>query len=88
MTSTITSLGIAKLYRDYVFREHGLPKKMISDRGTQFISNFMKELQSTLKIERNPSTAYHPQTDGQAECANAIVKEFLAFMVKMIGANG
>ena len=41
----------------------------------------MKELQSMLKIERNPSTAYHPQTDGQAEHANAIVKEFLTFMV-------
>ena len=54
---------------------------MISDRGTQFISNFMKELQSMLKIERNPSTAYHPQTDGQAERANAIIKEFLTFMV-------
>ena len=74
-TSTITSMGIAKLYRDNVFQEHGLPKKMISNRGTQFMSSFMKELQSMLKIERNPSMAYHPQTDGQAERANAIVKE-------------
>ena len=79
--STVTSMGIAKLYRDNVFREHGLPKKMISDWGTQFMSSFMKELQSMLKIVRNPLTAYHPQTDGQAERANAIVKEFLTFMV-------
>ena len=34
-TSTVTSMGVAKLYRDNMFREHGLPKKMISDRGTQ-----------------------------------------------------
>ena len=86
-TSMVTSMGIAKLYRDNMFREHGLPKKMISDRGTQFISSFMKELQSMLKIERNPSTAYHPQTDGQAERANAIVKEFLTFMVFPLLSN-
>ena len=80
-TSTITSLGVAKLYWDNVFRENGLPRKMISDRGTQFLSNFMKELQEMLKVQWNPSTAYHPQTDGQAERANAIVKEFLTLMI-------
>ena len=79
--STITLLGVAKLYRDNVFREHGLPRKMISDQGMQFLSNFMKELQEMLKVQHNPSTTYHPQTDGQAERANAIVKEFLTLMI-------
>ena len=65
--STVTSKGIATLYRDRVFSEHGLPRKVISDRGPQFVSKFMKELYETLGIKGNPSTAYHPQTDGQTE---------------------
>ena len=65
--STVTSKGIATLYRDRVFSEHGLPKKVISDRGPQFVSKFMKELYETMGIKGNPSTAYHPQTDGQTE---------------------
>jgi len=43
-----------------VFKDVGLPKKVISDRGPQFVSNFMKELCLQLGIEQNPSTAYHP----------------------------
>ena len=77
----ITSKGIATLYRDRVFSEHGLPKKVISDRGPQFISKFMKELYETLGIKGNPSTAHHPQTDGQTEQVNQSVKEFLTMFV-------
>jgi len=43
-----------------VFKDVGLPKKVISDRGPQFVSNFMKELCLQLGIEQNPSTAYYP----------------------------
>ena len=77
----VTSKGIATLYRDRVFSEHGLPKKVISDRGPQFVSKFMKELYETLGIKGNPSTAYHPQTDGQTERVNQSVKEFLTMFV-------
>ena len=79
--STITSKGIATLYRDRVFVEHGIPEKVISDRGSQFVSKFMKELFEILKIKGNPSTAYHPQTDGQTERVNQEVKEFLTMFV-------
>jgi len=41
---TLTSNGTATLFRDHVFREHGIPEKVISDRGPQFVSKFMKEL--------------------------------------------
>jgi len=41
--------------------------KVISDRGSTFVSEFMKELYKLLGIEKNASTAYHPQTDGQTE---------------------
>jgi len=63
----ILSRGVAQKLWKRVFKDVGLPRKVISDRGPQFVSNFMKELCLRLGIERNPSTAYHPQTDGQTE---------------------
>jgi hypothetical protein len=79
--STVTSKGIAILYRDPVFSEHGLPEKIISDRGSQFVSHFMKELLEVLGIKGNPSMVYHPQTDGQTERVNQLVREFLTMFV-------
>jgi hypothetical protein len=63
----IMAMGAAVVMKNRVFREEGLPLKVISDRGPQFISNFMKELYRLLGVEGNPSMAYHPQTDGQTE---------------------
>ena len=80
-TTEITSQGVAKIFRDEVFKLHGIPHKVISDRGPQFISSFMKELYSQLQIEGNPSTAYHPETDGQAERVNAWVEQYLRLYV-------
>ena len=57
---TITSEGMAKMYKDQVFRFHGIPQKIIHDRGPQFDSQFMKNLYRLLGIEGNFSTAYHP----------------------------
>jgi len=56
---------------------HGIPKKIISDRGPQFTSTFMGELCKALGIKRAMLTAYHPQTDGQTERINQEVKVFL-----------
>ena len=77
LTTTITSQGVANLYKEHIFKEHGLPKKVISDRGPQFMSGFMKGLYTQLGITANPSTAYHPQTDGQTECVNQELEEYL-----------
>ena len=79
--TTITSQGVANLYKEHVFREHGLPRKVISDRGSQFVSSFMKNLYDLLRIEANPSTAYHPQTDGQTERMNQELEEYLRIYV-------
>ena len=54
---------------------------MISDRGPQFVSNFMRGLSKTLGIKVATSTAYHPQTDGQTECVNQEVEQFLHLFV-------
>jgi hypothetical protein len=74
---TITAMGAAVIMKNRVFREEGLLAKVISDRGPQFICNLMKELYKLLKIEGNPSTVYHPQTDGQTERVNREVEKYL-----------
>lgn len=79
--STITAEGIAKLYRDNVWKLHGLPKKVISDRGPQFASKFMTSLNHILGITTPLSTAYHPQTDGQTERVNQDIEQYLRLFV-------
>jgi len=56
----ITTQGVAKTSWDRVFKDVGIPQKVISDRGPQFVSRFMKELCFQLGVERNPLTAYYP----------------------------
>jgi len=62
-TSDITSLGVARLFPDNVWKLHGLPEEVISDRGPQFMSNFMRGLSEILRIT---SHGLHglPPTDG------------------------
>lgn len=73
----ITSLGVARILWDQVFQHHGIPLKVISDRGPNFVSAFMREFYSLLGIMSNASTTYHPQTDGQTERLNQEVEHFL-----------
>jgi len=67
----------ARLIRDNVFRLHGTPEESISDRGTVFVSEFFRELAKLLDVRLRPSTAFHPQTDGQTERINAILEQYL-----------
>ncbi|KAL5476984.1 hypothetical protein ACEPAI_3170 [Sanghuangporus weigelae] len=80
-TTKLTAESMAKIYRDHVFHLHGLPRKIIHDRGIQFDAKMMKELYKLLHIEGNPSTAYHPQTDGQTEHVNQELEQFLRLYV-------
>ena len=79
--SDITSLGVAQLFREGVWKLHGLPKEVISDRGPQFMLNFMHGLSKILGIKVMASTAYHLQMDGQTECVNQEVEQFLCLFV-------
>jgi len=73
----IMAQGVAKVSWDRVFKDVGIPRKVISDQGPQFVSRFMKELCCRLRVERNPLTAYHLQTDGQTERVNQELKQYL-----------
>src|SRR5713101_10001543 len=75
--TTITAEQTADLYQNHVWRHFSLPSKVISDRGMQFTANFTKVLCTSLRIKQAMSTAYHPQTDGQTECLNQGLEQYL-----------
>jgi transposase InsO family protein len=56
---------------------HGVPSKIVSDRGTQFTSKFWERLYETLDTQLRFSSAYHPQTDGQTGRVNQILEDML-----------
>uniref|UniRef100_A0A670HMP7 Gypsy retrotransposon integrase-like protein 1 n=1 Tax=Podarcis muralis TaxID=64176 RepID=A0A670HMP7_PODMU len=72
-----TAEQTAKLFIDHVFRVHGLPRSILSDRGRQFISNFWQKLMGFLNVKINLASARHPQTNGQVERVNAIMQQYL-----------
>jgi Plavaka transposase len=61
---TVTALGSARLYLQHMWKLHGLPRSMVSDRGPQFVAEFMHELYRLLGIKVSASMVYHPQSDG------------------------
>jgi len=73
----ISSKGITKIYKDNIWKLHGVPREILSDRGPQFASKFMKEFTKALGTKRQLSIAYHPQTDGQTERINQEIGMFL-----------
>jgi hypothetical protein len=76
-TTNVTSEDTAALYLRYVFKHHGLPSDIVSDRATQFVSRFSKQLYDLCKIKHNKSTSYHPQSDGQMERVNQVLEQYL-----------
>jgi len=67
----------ANLFMKVLFRLHGLPHDIITDRGTLFTSDLWKETTRKLGIERRLSTSCHPQTDRQTKRANDILEQYL-----------
>ena len=72
-----TTEGLARLFRNNVWKLHGLPESVVSDRGLQFAAELTKELNRMLGIKTKLSTAFHPQTDGQTERMNQELEQYL-----------
>jgi transposase InsO family protein len=68
---------LAELYIARIVCLYGVPKKIVSDRGTQFMSRFWEKLHEAVDTRLNFSLAYHPQTDGQTERVNQILEDML-----------
>jgi transposase InsO family protein len=75
--TTYTSAKLADIYMKRIVCLHGVPKSIVSDRGTQFTSHFWKQLHESLGTRLEFSTTFHPQTDGQIKRVNQILEDML-----------
>ena len=73
----ITAPDAADLFKDFVWKYHGIPRTIVSDRDPKFISLFWRRLMRLLGTRLRFSTAYHPQTDGQSEKMNDLIEQTL-----------
>ncbi|KAF8643065.1 hypothetical protein AX16_009226 [Volvariella volvacea WC 439] len=73
----ITAEETAELIHNSIYRRFGLPRKIISDRGTQFAAQMFQEWQKLVGTKTTLSTAYHPQTDGETERMNQEIETYL-----------
>jgi len=73
--------GLTKLFWGHIWKLHGLPESIISDRGVQFAVGMMKKLNNLLEIQTKLSTAYHPQTDRQTERINQELEQYLRVFI-------
>ena len=76
-TANVNCKQIAWLFFDNIFRLHSITDSVVSDQGTQFISEFTRALAELVGIQQKISTSFHLQTDGQTEWINAIMEQFL-----------
>jgi transposase InsO family protein len=75
--TTYSGPQLAELYMSRIVYMHGVPKKIVSNRGTQFTSKFWERLHEALDTQLYFSSAYHPQTDGQTKRVNQILEDML-----------
>ncbi|KAJ9528908.1 hypothetical protein QJQ45_000471 [Haematococcus lacustris] len=69
--------SFARLFIDNVFKHHGVPREIISDRGSHFTNHFWASIMTILGVKECKSSAYHPQSDGQTERYNRTLEEML-----------
>lgn len=83
--------SVAKAFMEHIYKLHGMPTDIVSDRGSVFISAFWQEFMKHLKVQLKLSTSYHPQIDGQTEVMNRSVETYLRCMTDDFlpgGCNG
>ncbi|KAL9377952.1 hypothetical protein Peur_029287 [Populus x canadensis] len=76
-TRTNDAKVVLDFVRTHIVDRFGIPKAIISDRGTHFCNRSMEALLRKYHVTHRTSTAYHPQTNGQAEISNREIKSIL-----------
>jgi transposase InsO family protein len=75
--TTYKGSKLVELYIARIVCLHGVPKKIVSNRGTHFTSKFWEKLHESMDTKLNFSSAYHPQTNGKTERVNQILEDLL-----------
>ena len=81
LSHPFTALQVAQLYLNHIYKLHGLPTAIISDRDKVFTSQVWQELFRLSDIKLLMSSSYHPQMDGQTERLNQCLETFLRWLV-------
>jgi len=74
---TIMSMDLACLFILHVFSKHSIPSHVISNRGSEFVSNFFQFLDTTLDMWLHFTSGYHPEGDEQTKHINQTLKQYL-----------
>lgn len=81
--TTQTAAQLADLFVRHIWKLHGLPDSIISDRDKLFVSEFWQAICSRLNISADLSSSRHPETDGQTEIANAFMEQYLRMFINL-----
>ena len=80
LSHRFTAAGVTQVYVEHIYKLHGLPRTIVSDRDMVFLSRFWTKLFSLQRVALHMSTSYNPQTDGQTEVVNRCLETFLRCM--------
>ncbi|XP_070040636.1 uncharacterized protein [Nicotiana tomentosiformis] len=83
-----TASTVAQVFLDNMYKLHGLPQTIVSDRDIIFLRKFWQALFETQRVQLHHSSAYHPQSDGQIEVVNKCVEGYLRCMCNDQPKNG
>lgn len=80
LTHLFSGKGLAQIFFEQIYRLHGLPSTIVSDRDNIFLSKFLQTLIKIVGTRLNMSTASHPQSDGSTERVNQCLEQYLRSM--------
>jgi len=80
-TKTVTAEGVARLFIDNIWKLHGMPSNIVSDRDRKFVSNFWQHVFKSIGTKLNMTVAHRAQGDGQTERMNRTLEEYLRCFV-------
>jgi hypothetical protein len=83
----VDNINSKKMFEEIIFPRFGVPRIVISDRGSHFIDKRFEHYLSKHGIRHNVATPYHPQTSGQAETSNKQIKNILQKTVNEMGTR-
>src|SRR5260221_13477904 len=75
--NSIDSPELAQLFLTHVFLKHSMPSHITSNQGSEFVSHFFQSLGKLLQMELHFTSGYHPEGDGQMECLNQVLEQYL-----------